>query len=94
MVQKQDGEEWRRQFGSRLRELRQEQGMTQEAVAFRAGLSPNYVGDVERGERNLGLENIYRLADALGISPSRFFEPSPIDPYQPAGRRKASPDSD
>lgn len=57
-----------------MRALRTERGLTQEALGHKAGLSPNYVGDVERGTRNLGLENIWLLAEALGVSPREFFD--------------------
>ena len=68
------GPQWRQAFGARLRELRQARGLSQEALAFAAGITPNYEGDVERGARNLGLENICALAEALGVSPAAFFE--------------------
>lgn len=71
---KDDGAQRRRAFGDRMRLLRTERGLTQEALGHKAGLSPNYVGDVERGTRNLGLENIWLLADALGVSPREFFD--------------------
>lgn len=73
VVGKDDGGRRKRAFGDRLRALRMERNMSQEALGHRAGLSPNYVGDVERGTRNLGLENICALAEALGISPREFF---------------------
>lgn len=57
-------------FGSHLRDLRQAQGITQEALAERAGLHPTYIGGIERGERNLGLSNLLKLAAALGVRPS------------------------
>jgi len=60
-------------FGSRLRQLRDERGYSQEALAERAGLHRNYVGGVERGERNVALENIVKLAKALSIKPGDLF---------------------
>lgn len=54
-------------FGKRLRELREAKGMTQEALAHEADLDRSYVSSVERGERNISLENIERLALALDV---------------------------
>lgn len=56
-----------RAFGERVRELRLDRGLSQEALAERAGLSRNYVGDVERGMKNLSLYNLLRIAKALGV---------------------------
>lgn len=54
-------------FGKRLREVRLSFEISQEELAHRSGLDRSYVGQVERGERNLTLENIYRLAEGLRI---------------------------
>jgi transcriptional regulator with XRE-family HTH domain len=55
-------------FGTRVRELRREQGLSQEDLADRANLHRTYVGSIERGERNVALLNIHRLARALGVT--------------------------
>lgn len=49
--------------------------MSQEALAERAGLHRNYVGSIERGERDVGILAIAKLAAALGLSLAEFFEP-------------------
>ncbi|MBZ5719313.1 MAG: helix-turn-helix domain-containing protein [Acidobacteriia bacterium] len=54
----------------RIRELRLAKGISQEALADEAGLHRTYMGSVERGERNISLENIVRIATALGVSAS------------------------
>lgn len=66
--------ERRRAFGQRVRELRHQVGLSQEALAHEAGLDRTYVGSVERGERNISLDNIWLLADTLGVPPSRLIE--------------------
>ena len=62
-------------FGERLRQLRIKLGWSQEKLAFESGLDRSYVGGVERGERNISLRNIYRLAKALGIPAKVLFDP-------------------
>jgi len=54
-------------FGRKLREARAEKGVSQERLAELAGLHRTYVSSVERGERNISLVNIAKLAVALGI---------------------------
>ena len=60
-------------FGDRVRELRLVKDLSQEELAFRAGIHRNYLGGIERGERNPCLNNIIAIADAMGISPAEFF---------------------
>jgi transcriptional regulator with XRE-family HTH domain len=64
-------------FGSRVRQLRLAHNLTQEGLAQRAGLHPTYVGGIERGERNLGLDSILKIARALGEHPSQLFSEFP-----------------
>jgi transcriptional regulator with XRE-family HTH domain len=59
-------------FGNRVRELRKKKGLSQEGLALESGLDRSYVGGVERGERNISLENIERLARALSVHPSEL----------------------
>jgi len=54
-------------FGRKLRTIRTEKGISQEELAQRSGLHRTYVSSVERGERNISLVNIAKLAGALGI---------------------------
>jgi len=55
-------------FGERLRQFRHDKLLTVEQVAENAGLHPNYLSSVERGERNVSLYNIWRIASGLGLT--------------------------
>lgn len=66
-------------FGAAVKIRRYEIGISQEALAERAGLHRTYVADIERGARNLAIENIEKLAMALEISISDFFANYDID---------------
>lgn len=61
-------------FGRRVRRIREQRGFSQEHLAEMAGIHRTYMSSVERGQRNIGLDNIAALADALGVSPALFFE--------------------
>lgn len=55
--------------GERVRALRTKKGLSQEELGFESGLHRNYVGGIERGERNVAVVNLARLAKALGVRP-------------------------
>ena len=59
-----------RAFGDRMRALRRRLGISQDELALRNGLHRTYIGAVERGERNLNLFNIHRIAETLEVPPT------------------------
>ena len=59
-----------RALGEAVRTLREARGLTQESLADRAGVSANYVGDTERGERNISVRALWLLADGLNVPAS------------------------
>lgn len=62
-------------FGRAVRSRRIALGLSQEELADRAGLHRNYIGGIERGERNVGIRAVYALAVGLGCGPSELFNP-------------------
>jgi transcriptional regulator with XRE-family HTH domain len=60
-------------FGAAVRSRRRQLGISQEELAERADLHRTYISDVERGSRNVSLENIERLASALDLSIAALF---------------------
>ena len=60
-------------FGARVRALRTEKGWSQEDFAFECGLHRTYIGAVERGERNISLENIKKIANTFRIDIAELF---------------------
>lgn len=63
----------RKLFAKKLRQIRQAQGLSQETLADLAGLHRTYVGSIERSERNVSIDNIERLAQALEVDIVEFF---------------------
>jgi transcriptional regulator with XRE-family HTH domain len=72
-------------FATNMRRIRLERKLTQEKVAEAAGLHPNYISSVERGERNISIGNIENIAFALGVSMSDLVADS-----QPTEKKKIS----
>jgi transcriptional regulator with XRE-family HTH domain len=57
-----------RALGAAIRVLRQQQGVAQEELAHRSGVHRTYMGDVERGERNLSFANLLKICAGLGVT--------------------------
>lgn len=65
-----------RRFGEKVRQLRIQKGMTSQiTLAFKAGLDRTYIGGIERGERNVALKNIEKIAKALGVGTDELLRP-------------------
>jgi len=62
------------EFGIRVRKLRKDTGWSQEKFADECGLHRTYIGAIERGERNVSLNNIHAIAKALKISVKDLFD--------------------
>ncbi len=54
-------------FGERVRQIRKEKGLSQEALADLSGIDRSYMGHIERGDQNITLTKIHQIADALGV---------------------------
>ena len=61
-------------FGQRLAQVRKAKNWSQERLALESGIARSYLGGVERGQRNIALLNICRLADTLGLSAASLME--------------------
>jgi transcriptional regulator with XRE-family HTH domain len=62
-----------KRFGRRVRELRKKRGLSQERLGLEAGLDRSYMGGVERGERNVSLVNVEKIAKALRVKLQLLF---------------------
>ena len=61
-------------FGKRVAYLRKQIGWSQEKLALESGIARSYLGGVERGQRNIALINIFRIAEALSVDPSELMQ--------------------
>lgn len=79
-------------FGRRVRQLRKEKGVSQEAFAHEIKIDRSYFGSIERGERNVSLENICLIAKGLGVPPAQLlmFDVLP-DPESQLGTVEEAP---
>lgn len=62
-------------FGLKLAETRKQKGFSQEKLALESGIARSYLSGVERGQRNIALINIHKLADTLQVKASTLLEP-------------------
>lgn len=60
-------------FGKKVRKLREQMNISQEEFANKAGVHRTYIGGIERGERNVTITTVYKIAAALNIPPSSLF---------------------
>jgi transcriptional regulator with XRE-family HTH domain len=71
--------EWERIVGANVRRFRKEAGLSQERLALSAGIDLRYLGGIERGEHNPSVAVLGRLAEALEVHPSAFFDEDALD---------------
>lgn len=71
-----------KQFGEAVRTLRVEKKLTQEQLAKRTELHRTYIGDVERGGRNVSLVNLIRIARGLEVRPSDLLKSFPLERFE------------
>jgi transcriptional regulator with XRE-family HTH domain len=64
----------RQVFAANLRHLRHKRGISQEDLAYEAGINRTYISKLEKGTSYAGLEIIGKLADTLGVDPAEFFK--------------------
>jgi transcriptional regulator with XRE-family HTH domain len=76
------------EFGRRVRAQRHRKGWSLETLAEVAGMHFTYVGGIERGRRNVSLNNIVKLAEALEVDPGRLVKGLPVPKKPSRGRRR------
>lgn len=65
--------EIRNMIAQRVKQLRHEQGITQERFAAMTGLNRSYLADIEKGNRNFGIDTLTRIIDGFGLTYAEFF---------------------
>jgi transcriptional regulator with XRE-family HTH domain len=65
--------------GQNIRRIRRASDLSQEQLAFRAGINRAYLSTVENGKRNISIENIFAVADALAVDPRELLRPLDTD---------------
>lgn len=63
-----------KKFGDIIKQIRKEKGISQEEFGYRSNVHRTYIGMIERGEKNITLENIEKIAKGLGVSMKFIFE--------------------
>lgn len=63
-----------KKVGQNIRKFREKKGLTQEALAHEANLHRAYIGQIERGEKNIGVKNLEKIAKTLGVKTSKLLE--------------------
>lgn len=70
-------------FGRRVRQLRKAKGVSQEAFAYEIQIDRSYFGSIERGERNVSLDNICLIAKGLGVPPAELLRFDTLNETEP-----------
>jgi transcriptional regulator with XRE-family HTH domain len=77
-------------FGEKMKQLRTEAGLTQEALAQRAGLGIGAVRDYEQGRKGPSVPSLFKLAKALGVSCEAFADCIDVDQHEAAETKKTT----
>lgn len=73
---------FKKDFGKKLKELRQSKGLTQEELYFKSTVSRSHIGMIEKGKRDVTLSAVFKLSRALEINLSDFFDFDSLQEYK------------